>query len=246
MKSGFTYYRQPNVTAIAPLRGPTSGLTLVTLALDQALHPDLLNSTSCRFGGAGDDLPFVHSRPVLARLSPTAQIADGVLQCAAPPANLTGALGVMRFDFGSEIDHIGVLMGHARLVADHARPCALGTQFSCGGRAADGYTSASSAQCEWLCPIRDGHLRLTNGGYDSSGSFLLATPNTSLSPPPREFNVSFELFVGRHISREQHPYGDGQFTFNFGALYAVDGHFGLTGAAKARATAVEGDRRGLF
>ena len=57
-------------------RGPTAGGTLITLALDAAVHPALLNSTSCRIGGSGDGLPFVHSRPVLAQLSPTTQIAD--------------------------------------------------------------------------------------------------------------------------------------------------------------------------
>ena len=242
---GYTYYEPPNVTGIAPLRGPSQGGTLLTLALDATVHPSLLNSTSCRIGGSGDHLPFVHSRAVTARLSPTEQIANGVLQCAVPPANRTGAIGVVSLDFGSELDHIGTLLGHATHVPDRVRPCAIGDTFSCGGRAADGYTSATSAQCEWLCPIRDGHLRLTNGDYVSSGSFIVESPRVLLAPPPRELNASFDLYIGRAITAEIHPFGDGSFTFNFGEL-ANDTNIGLTGAASGLSVQlfflVSGDR----
>jgi hypothetical protein len=231
LPSGFTYYVPPTVDGLAPTRGPSAGGTLITLALSAAVHQSLLNATSCRVGGLGDHLPYVHSRPVLARLSSTAQIADGVLQCAAPPAERVGAVDGSFFDFSDPRVAVGTLIGDAALVADRDRPCALGTSFSCGGSAGDGYTSATSAQCEWLCPIGDGHLKLTSGGYGSSGSWILNTPHVDLAPPPREINASFDLYVGRRAATEHAPHGDGSFTFNVGNL-SSDTPIGLTGAAR--------------
>ena len=226
---GFSFYTQPNVTAIAPLRGPTGGGTLITLALDATVHPAMLPSASCRVGATGVQLPLVHSRPVDAQLSAATQISDGVLQCLVPPARRTGALGRLRLDFGSA-PLPADLYGDAALQSDSVRPCALGQIFSCGGQQADLYRSASSAQCEWLCPVLDGHAQLTSGGFASSGSVVLHTPSVPLAPPPLEFNVSFDFLIGRSLPSEQRVFGGGgHLTFDFGEL--PRSVVGLSGAA---------------
>ena len=226
---GYTYYAPPAVTALGPTRGPSAGGTVVTLELDAAVDESLLNATSCRIGGRGRDLPYVHSRPTIAALAPATQIADGVLQCAAPPAGHTGALGRMLLDFGDAPSTAGDVYGDAAIVPDRRRPCPLGDVLSCGGDRADNFTSASSAQCEWLCRVSDGHLRLTSGAYRSSGSFILRTPAAPLAPPPLELNATFEVLIGRPYAIEFAPEGDGVLAFNFGALEPA--HTGLSGAA---------------
>ena len=231
---GYTYYEMPNVTALGPSRGPAAGGTVLTLVVEP-LHARLLNSTSCRVGGDGAGLPDVHSRPVRAVLSPAAAIAPNVVQCVVPPANRTGALGRTFLDFGNPADAGGALYGDAALSADRDVPCGAGPTLSCGGTPADAYDAASSARCEWLCPVRDGVLRLTSGDYGSNGAFVLGTPDVGLAPPPAEFNVSFELFVGRSpLGSAMAPHGDGSLTFNFGARPA--GLIGLTGAPHRRAS----------
>ena len=225
---GFTYFAPPNVSALGPTRGPVAGGTVLTLVVEP-LHAELLNSTSCRIGSHGSKLPWIHSRPVLAQLSPTTHIAQGVLQCRVPPADRTGALGVLLRSFSRLSELGGELYGDAALAADRDRPCGLGPVFSCGGTPADGYSSANSAQCEWLCPVQDGVLRLTSGDYSSSGSFVLHTPNVTLAPPPREFNASFEAFIGRASGAPMAPHGDGGLSFSVGRLPRE--HFGTSAAA---------------
>ena len=72
----------------------------------------------------------------------------------------------------------------------------MGAVFSCGGEEEEGYTHAASAHCEWLCPVLDGVARLTDGQMNAAGSLLLVTPHRVLAPPPREFNLTFDVLVG--------------------------------------------------
>ena len=38
--------------------------------------------------------------------------------------------------------------------------------------------------------------RLTDGQMNAAGSLLLVTPHRVLAPPPREFNLTFDVLVG--------------------------------------------------
>ena len=229
---GFVYYEPPNVTNFAPVRGPASGGTTLTLLVyppHVTLHEVVLNSTSCRFGGPGHHMPLVHSRPVKAFMSRVFSIAPGVVQCNAPAARRAGALSTLRVDFGATSELRGFLYGNAVLVRDRDRPCSLGSVFSCGGSADDAYTSAHSARCEWLCPTRDGALRLTTPLPYTSGAYVLDTPNVTLAPRPLEFNLTFELLIGKENRDLMAPHGDGSFTVNLGELPARA--FGMSGAS---------------
>ena len=44
--------------------------------------------------------------------------------------------------------------------------------------------------------VLDGVARLTDGQMNAAGSLLLVTPHRALSPPPREFNLTFDVLVG--------------------------------------------------
>lgn len=222
---GYIYFHPPNLTELGPLRGPASGGTTLTLVVTQ-LHEAMLNSTSCRVGGPGHALPFVHSRPVKAFMARVVAIAPGVVQCNVPAARRAGALGSLRVDFGSAAGLSGSVFGDATLVENRGRPCGMGPSFSCGGGSAVD-ASATSARCEWLCPVADGALQLTSGEPFSSGAYLLATPHVTLAPKPLEFNLTFELLIGRENRGAMAPHGDGSLTINYGRL--PDHAFGMAG-----------------
>ena len=127
----------------------------------------------------------------------------------------------------------------AAQVTDRVRPCGMGAVFSCGGVEEEGYTHAASAHCEWLCPVLDGVARLTNGQMNAAGSLLLTTPQHNLAPPPREFNLTFDVLVGFAAGELE---GNGRITINLGELPRR--HFGLEGLSLGLSVHLFGSRDG--
>ena len=170
----------------------------------------------------------MHSRAVLTQLSATDQIADGVLQCALPPANRSGALGVLSYDFSSPLAVAGrpsatrrsaatvtsrAPRRHIRAAARRPTTTPRPRRRSASGSAL--FTTAISAS------------RVAAG---APAAALCHNAERPPRPAPLEFNISFDLLIGRHQLREYAPRGDGSFTFNLGAL-DENSTIGLTGAA---------------
>ena len=74
---------------------------------------------------------------------------------------------------------------------------------------------------------------------NAAGSLLLPTPHRDLAPPPREFNLTFDVLVGFAAGEAE---GDGRLTVNLGEL--PPRHFGLEGISRGLSVHLFGSRAG--
>ena len=90
----FRYYEQPNVSAISPASGSAQGGTRVTVS--GSGFSGLGGAVVCTFGSlrVGDDIRA-------GATSPAASITDGQLECIAPSAHASSAVGSAFFSFSN-------------------------------------------------------------------------------------------------------------------------------------------------
>ena len=204
----FRYYEQPNVSAISPASGSAQGGTRVTVS--GSGFSGLGGAVVCTFGSlrVGDDIRA-------GATSPAASITDGQLECIAPSAHASSAVGSAFFSF-SNLPPVTVI-----------QPCVVNTNCIPGMLEPERlyrFPSGHNLTLFGGALNEAGQIKLTRNLYRYIGSMVLSLyyPSAAAGVPVRDFEASWLQEVGRGSG------ADG-YSFVFGDLSKVNEAFGEMG-----------------